>query len=57
MSDSTNSIADRVKQRTQIKERTGRVGGSEHKKKIELRKKQVERRKQYAKNKNNPCYS
>ena len=49
MSDSTDSIASRVKQRTKIKERPGRVGGTEHKKKVLLRKKLIEQKKKYSK--------
>lgn len=57
MSDSTDSIASRVKRRTKIKERPGRVGGTEHKKKVLLRKKLIEQKRRYEKYKNNPCYS
>ena len=39
------SIAERVKKRSNDKKRRGRVGGTEHKKLIMLRKKQVEKRK------------
>ena len=57
MNDSTDNIASRVKRRTQIKERPGRVGGTEHKKKVILRKKLIEQKKRYEKYKNNPCYA
>jgi hypothetical protein len=57
MSDSTDSIASRIKQRAQINERPGRVGGTEHKKKVLLRKKLIEHKKKYEKYKNNPCYA
>ena len=41
----TNSIASRVKLRASEKARPGRVGGTEHKKLVMLRKKEVELRK------------
>ena len=44
MSD-TDSIASRVKKRTVIKARPGRVGGTEHKKLVEQRRREVELRK------------
>jgi len=44
MSD-TDSIASRVKKRTEIKARPGRVGGTEHKKLVEQRRREVELRK------------
>lgn len=45
MSESTDTIASRVKKRTVVKSRPGRVGGTEHKKKVEEREKQMELRK------------
>lgn len=44
MSD-TDSIAGRIKKRVKEKARHGRVGGTEHKKLVEQRKKEVEKRK------------
>ena len=44
----TETIADRVKLRTKIKERTGRVGGVEHQTKVLHRKRESIRRKKYA---------
>jgi hypothetical protein len=41
----TDSIANRLKQRVKIKARIGRVGGTEHNKKIILRKKAMELKK------------
>ena len=41
----TDSIAGRIKRRTLIKARIGRVGGTEHKKKVEQRKKALELKK------------
>lgn len=41
----TDSIADRVKKRTEVKARHGRVGGTEHKKLIQQRRREVELRK------------
>jgi|TARA_B110000008_G_scaffold166135_1_gene166266 hypothetical protein len=50
----TDTIASRIKQRTQVKARPGRVGGTEHKKLILLRRKQVMER-QNAKKRNIEC--
>jgi hypothetical protein len=44
----SDSIASRIKERSKIKERTGRVGGEEHRKLILQRKKEYELRKRRA---------
>jgi hypothetical protein len=41
----TDSIANRIKERVRIKARVGRVGGTDHKKLVILRKKAMELRK------------
>ena len=41
----TDSIANRLKQRIHIKARMGRVGGTEHRTKVILRKKEMELKK------------
>jgi hypothetical protein len=46
-----NSIANRIKQRTREKARPGRVGGTEHKKKVSIRIKEMEQRKKRGKRK------
>ena len=50
MSESKNvdTVADRVKQRTNEKERPGRVGGEEHRKLVLRRKKEYELKKKRA---------
>ena len=40
-----NSIASRIKRRTREKARPGRVGGTEHKKKVSIRIKEMDQRK------------
>lgn len=54
MNESIDSIAGRVKKRTIINARHGRVGGTEHKKLMVQRKKEVELRKK-RKNKKIEC--
>jgi len=41
----TDSIASRIKKRVKEAARQGRVGGTEHKKLVEQRKKEMEKRK------------
>jgi len=41
----TDSIAGRIKKRVEVAARHGRVGGTEHKKLVEQRKKDMEKRK------------
>ena len=41
----SNSIASRIKERIREKARPGRVGGNEHKKKVLIRRKEMEKRK------------
>jgi hypothetical protein len=50
----SDSIADRIKQRTEVAARKGRVGGTEHKKLVLLRRKQVMEKKN-AKNRKIEC--
>lgn len=40
-----DSIAGRIKKRVEVAARSGRVGGTEHKKLVEQRKKDMEKRK------------
>ena len=49
MSDTEDTIAGRIKTRVKEDERQGRVGGTEHKKRIEERKKEMEKRKKQKK--------
>ena len=44
-SNESNSIASRIKQRIREKARPGRVGGNEHKNKVLIRRKEMEKRK------------
>jgi hypothetical protein len=46
--DNTDSISSRIKQRTADKARSGRVGGTEHKKLVLRRKKEYEQKKKNA---------
>ena len=45
MSDTEDTISSRIKNRVKEAARTGRVGGTEHKKLIAKRRKEVEQRK------------
>ena len=45
----SDSIAGRIKKRVKENERHGRVGGTEHKKLVEKRRKEVEKRKKQKK--------
>ncbi len=47
----SDSIASRVKKRVKDAARPGRVGGTEHKKLVEQRKKDMEKRKKWKKTK------
>jgi hypothetical protein len=49
MSDTEDTIVSRIKKRVECAARKGRVGGTEHKKRIEERKKEMEKRKKQKK--------